>query len=129
MVALHQRLKNQKIVGSKLVFKKKEGIPGIENARFKARLMAKGFIQKEGFQFHEVFSLVVKRSSFGVLRTIVVQFDLELEQLDIKITFLHDELEEQICMKQSEGFEVQGMEDHSCLLNKSLYGLKQYPRQ
>ena len=59
----------------------------------------------------------------------VALFDLELEQLDVKTAFLHGELEETIYMHQPEGYIVQGKEDHVCLLNKSLYGLKQSPRQ
>ncbi|KAJ3678046.1 hypothetical protein LUZ60_001849 [Juncus effusus] len=55
--------------------------------------------------------------------------DLELEQMDVKTAFLHGDLKEQIYMKQPEGFEVEEKEDHVCLLNKSLYGLKQSPRQ
>jgi hypothetical protein len=55
--------------------------------------------------------------------------DLELEQLDVKTAFLHGDLEEHIYMYQPEGFIVQGKEDHVCLLRKSLYGLKQSPRQ
>ena len=59
----------------------------------------------------------------------VALFDLELEQLDVKTAFLHGELEETIYMHQPEGYVVQGKEEHVCLLNKSLYGLKQSPRQ
>jgi len=54
---------------------------------------------------------------------------LELEQLDIKTAFLHGELEEQIYMQQPEGFIVPGKEDYVCHLKRSLYGLKQSPRQ
>lgn len=120
---------NQKIVGCKWVFKKKEGILGVEATRFKARLVAKGFTQKEGIDYNEVFSPVVKHSSIRVLLAMVAKSDLELEQLDVKTAFLHGELEETIYMRQPEGFTVPGKEDHVCLFKKSLYGLKQSPRQ
>ncbi|KAK3002767.1 hypothetical protein RJ639_019013 [Escallonia herrerae] len=55
--------------------------------------------------------------------------DLELEQLDVKTVFLHDKLEEQIFMHQPKGFMIQDKEDHVFLLKRSLYGLKQSPRQ
>ncbi|GJU70104.1 retrovirus-related pol polyprotein from transposon TNT 1-94 [Tanacetum coccineum] len=48
---------------------------------------------------------------------------------DVKTTFLHGHLEEEIYVEQPEGFKVPGKEDHVCRLKKSLYGLKQSPRQ
>jgi len=121
--------KSQKVIGCKWVFKKKDGSPRVDANRYKACLVAKGFSQREGIDFNKVFSPVVKHSSIWVLLVIVALFDLELEQLDVKTTFLHGDLEEQIYMKQLEGFVVEGKEDHACLLKKSLYGLKQSPRQ
>lgn len=79
--------------------------------------------------FNEIFSLVVKHSYIRVLLALVALFDLELEQLDVKTAFLHGELEETIYMHQLEGFIVEGKEDHVCQLRRSLYGLKQSPRQ
>ena len=86
--------------------------------------MAKGYSQVQGVDFNEVFSPVVKHTSIRVLLSLVATKDLELEQLDVKTAFLHGDLEEQIYMKQPEGFEAAGNEDHVCLLKKSLYGLK-----
>ncbi|CAJ2674023.1 unnamed protein product [Trifolium pratense] len=119
--------KNKRVVGSKWVFKRKEGIPGAEAPRYKARLVAKGFTQVEGIDYNEIFSPVVKHCSIRVLMAIVNMYDLELEQMDVKTAFLHGELEETIYMQQPEGF----VKDNSkvCLLKKSLYGLKQSPRQ
>jgi hypothetical protein len=48
--------------------------------------------------------------------------------MDLKTTFLHGDLEEEIYMKQPEGFVVKGKKDLVCKLKKSLYGLKQSPR-
>jgi Reverse transcriptase (RNA-dependent DNA polymerase) len=73
---------------------------------------------------NDVFSLVVKHTSIQILLSLVAMKDLKLEQLDVKTAFLHGDLEEQIYMKQPEGFEITGKEDHVCLLKKFLYDLK-----
>lgn len=56
--------------------------------------------------------------------SIVVHFDLKLEQLDVKITFLHGETNEQIYMSKPVGYVDKVHLDYVCLLKKSLYGLK-----
>jgi len=99
------------------------------NPRYKARLVVKGFNQKKGIDFEEIFSPVVKMSSIRVVLGLAAVLDLEIEQLDVKTAFLHGELEEEIYMEQPEGFKVPGKEDLVCRLKKSLYGLKQAPRQ
>jgi len=121
--------KGQKVIGCKWFYKKKEGNPDVENARFKARLVIKGYTQKNGLGFNEVFAPVVRHISICVLLALVALQDLELEQLDVKTAFLHGELEEQIHMQQLEDFILPGKEDYVCRLKKSLYGLKQSPRQ
>ncbi|TVU59856.1 hypothetical protein FQP86_17905, partial [Cobetia crustatorum] len=97
--------------------------------RFKARLVVKGFGQRKGIDFEEIFSPVVKMTSIRVLLGLAASMDLEIEQLDVKTVFLHGDLEEEIYMHQPEGFEVKGKEHMVCRLRKSLYGLKQAPRQ
>jgi transposase InsO family protein len=119
----------RKIITCKWVFKKKEGISPTEGIKYKARVVARGFHQIEGVDYNEIFSPVVRHTSIRVLLAIVAHQDLELEQLDVKTAFLHGELEEEIYMTQPDGFQVPGKENHVCKLRKSLYGLKQSPRQ
>ena len=85
--------------------------------------------RKKGIDFDEIFSPVVKMSSIRVVLILTASLDLELEQLDVKTAFLHGDLNEEIYMSQPEGFEVKGKEHMVCKLKKSLYGLKQTPRQ
>ena len=67
--------------------------------------------------------------SIRVILRLVAHMNLELEKLDVKTTFLHDDLDEEIFMEKLEGFKVKGKENMVCKLKKSLYGLKQAPRQ
>lgn len=92
-------------------------------------MVAKGYSQKEGIDYQEILSPVVKHVSIRMMLSMVVDKDLELEQLDVKTAFLHGEIEEDIYMEQPQGYEVVGQEDKVCKLVKSLYGLKQAPRQ
>ncbi|RVW93053.1 Retrovirus-related Pol polyprotein from transposon TNT 1-94 [Vitis vinifera] len=96
---------------------------------YKAILVVKGFQQKEGIDYTEIFSPVVKMSTIRLVLGMVAAENLYLEQLDVKTTFLHGDLEEDLYMIQPEGFIVQGQENLVCKLRKSLYGLKQAPRQ
>ena len=68
-------------------------------------------------------------SSIRLVLGMVAVENLHLEQLDVKTTFLHDDLEEDLYIIQLEGFIVQGQENLVRKLRKSLYGLKQAPRQ
>ena len=92
-----------KAIGCKWVFKtKKESLGNIE--RHKARLVAKGFTQKEGIDYTGTFSPISKKDSLRIILALVAPFDLELQQKDVKTTFLNGELEEEVYMKQPEGF-------------------------
>ena len=54
---------------------------------------------------------------------------MKLEQLDVKTAFLYGNLEKEIFMVQPEGFKQPGTKNIVYRLKKSLYGLKQSPRQ
>eukprot|EP00253_Pinus_taeda_P032276 PITA_32276 len=120
--------KDRKTVGCKWVFKLKRGVDDTED-RYKVRLVAKGFSQKAGIDFHEIFSPVVKIVSIRIVLALVALLDLELHQLDVKTAFLHGDLDEEIYMEQPEGFVQHRNKKFVCRLKKSLYGLKQSPRQ
>ena len=112
---------------NKWVYRLKEEDGG--KKRYKARLVVKGFAQKKGIDFDEIFSPIVKMTSIMTILSLVAVKDLHLEQLDVKTYFLHGDLEEEIYMQQPQGYEVKGKENLVCRLKKSLYGLKQTPRQ
>ena len=106
------------------MFKKKEGTPIVENAMYKARLVAKCYSQIPGVDFINVFSQVVKHSSFRDFLGIMAFHNYELEQLDVKTAFFTLGTEEDIYMHQQEGFTVSSKKDCVCLLKRSLFGLQ-----
>ncbi|PWA56329.1 Gag-Pol polyprotein [Artemisia annua] len=117
----------RKPIGNKWVYKiKRNGDDQVE--RYHARLVVKGYAQKEGVDFNDIFSPVVRMTTVRVVLAMCDTYDLHLEQLDVKIAFCHGNLEEEIHMLQLEGFKQKGKENLVCRLNKSLYGLKQAPR-
>ncbi|KAH9782190.1 Integrase catalytic domain-containing protein [Citrus sinensis] len=119
----------RKLIGCKWIYKIKDGLTASEPRRFKARLVAKGYTQKEGVDFKEVFSPIVRHTSIRVLLAMTAVYDMELDQLDVKTAFVHGILQEEILMVQPEGYVDPEKPAHVCLLKKSLYGLKQSPRQ
>ena len=115
------------IIDSKWVFKVKTNADS-KIKRHKASLIARGFTQTAGVDFEEAFSPVVKYTSIRTLSAIVNQLDLELHQMDVSTAFINGDLQEEIYMKQPEGYVKQGQENLVCKLNKSFYGLKQASR-
>jgi hypothetical protein len=107
----------RKPIGSKWVFIKKLNAEG-KVEKYKARLVAKGYSQVEGIDFGEIFSSVAKLTSIRLLLSVAAAFDFEIEQMDVKTTFLHGDLEEEIFMKQPEGYVVKGKKELVCKLKK-----------
>ncbi|CAM8914720.1 unnamed protein product [Rhodiola kirilowii] len=117
-----------KIIGSKWVFRIKEAGNLDDPPRFKARLCVIGFSQREGIDYNEIFAPVVKYKILRLLLAMTTVYDWHLQQMDVKTTFLHN-LNETIYMSQPIGFENSSKPNHVCLFKKSIYGLKQSPRQ
>lgn len=55
--------------------------------------MVEGYTQREGVDYDIGLSPVVMHTSNYILLSMVAQFDLELEQPDVKTTFLDENLE------------------------------------
>jgi hypothetical protein len=117
-----------KHVGCKWVFKKKLRPDGTIE-KYKARLMAKGYTQKEGEDYFDTYSPIARLMTIRMLLSLAASHGLLIHQMDVKTVFLNDELEEEIYMDQPDGFVAKDHEGKVCKLLKSLNGLKQSPKQ
>eukprot|EP00253_Pinus_taeda_P004057 PITA_04057 len=93
----------RKPIGRKWVFKKKTNAEG-NLEKYKAWLVSKGYSQVSGIDFGDIFSPISKLTSIRLNVSVVVAFDFEAEQMDVKTSFPHRDLEEEIYMKQPESF-------------------------
>lgn len=116
--------KNRHAISCKWVFKLKRNAHG-EIDKYKARLVARGFTQKEGFDYEETYSPVVKLTTLRILLSVANHKGMFVHQMDVKSAFLNGELREEIYMHRPEGFKADG---RVLRLNKALYGLKQASR-
>ena len=114
-------------IGCKWIFERKFNPNGTID-KFKARLVAKGYAQTYGVDYEETYAPVAKYMSIHILLVIGTILDLEIHQMDVKTAFLNGNLDEEIYMEIPEGVECKA-NDIACRLVKSLYGLKQSPRQ
>jgi hypothetical protein len=115
-------------IGCKWIFFKKLMVDGTVK-KFKARLVAKGFKQKEGLDYFDTYALVARIATIRTLIALTSIYHFEIHRMDVKTTFLNGELEEEIYMHQPEGFVMPNHKQKVCKLIKSLYGLKQTPKQ
>jgi transposase InsO family protein len=117
---------DRKAISTKWVFRVKTNPDG-SIAKLKARLVARGFQQKEGMDYTETFAPVVKWNTLRSVVALAGHHGWELYHLDVKTAFLNGTIDEDIYVEQPPGF----TSPHStlvCKLKKALYGLKQAPR-
>ncbi|GJW33292.1 retrovirus-related pol polyprotein from transposon TNT 1-94 [Tanacetum coccineum] len=115
-------------IRSKWVYKIKLNVIGNID-RYKARIFAQGFNQKERVDYKETFAPVAKMVTVRTLLAIAIQQGCHIEQLDINNAFLHGDLNEEVCMKVPQGYAQNLPPNTVCKLTKSIYGLKQANRQ
>eukprot|EP00253_Pinus_taeda_P012388 PITA_12388 len=121
------RLMRKSVVTSKCLFKIKHGVDGnIE--KYKARFVAKGFSQKEGKYYDDIFAPVARYTTIHLIFSLTASQGWTLHQMGVRTAFLHGMLQEEVYGEQPRGFEVEDQKKHVYRLNKAMYGLKQAPR-
>ncbi|MCO5578894.1 hypothetical protein L7F22_032743 [Adiantum nelumboides] len=95
----------KKALPCKWVYKKKFSSDD-PKPKYKAHLVAKGFKQKKGIDFEEVFSSMVKMTTLRTALKLVAIEDMELIQLDVKTAFLHGDLEEDVYLQNQKGLSL-----------------------
>jgi hypothetical protein len=119
------RTPDMHVIKSKWVFKIKE------DGRYKARLVACGYGQEEGVDYHETFAPVLKYKTFRVIIALSTKRKKKrtrrLKQLDVKTAFLNAKVKEDIYVLPPDGIQVGNNKIFK--LNKALYGIKQAPHE
>ncbi|CAI7809752.1 unnamed protein product [Closterium sp. NIES-53] len=116
----------RKAITSEWLFKIKSDADG-KFERYKSRLVAKGYQQKEKVDYKELFAPVVKPTTLSNLLEGAAIKGWVVKQMDVTTAFLNGVIEEEISMAQPEGFDDGS--GRVLRLKKALYGLKQAPRQ
>jgi len=101
--------------------------PNGQVSRHKARLVGRGFLQKQGIDYNEVFVVVARIETVRLVIDIACKNQWSLYHLDVKSAFRNGPLEELVFVSQPLGFEIAGKQNLVYKLHKALYGLKQAP--
>ncbi|GJZ46031.1 ATP phosphoribosyltransferase 1, chloroplastic [Tanacetum coccineum] len=102
--------------------------PGLSHAMW-GKAIISGFRQRDGLDYFDTYSPVTRITSIRMVLAIAALRNLEVHQMDMKMTFLNGDLEEEIYMNQPEGFMAPGLVSKVCRLVKSLYDSRKAPKQ
>ena len=115
------------VISLKWIFKTKF-LPDGSIQKYKARLVARGFLQQQGIDFEETFAPVARFETVRLILALAAHKQWKIFQFDVKSAFLNGDLEEEVYVCQPPGFENMEEENKVYRLRKALYGLKQAPR-
>ena len=115
----------RRAIGCRFVFAIKTDKDG-NVSKYKARLVLLGYQQRPGIDYKELFSPVARFETIRSVLAIAAKEQLFLHQLDVKSAFLAAEIEEELYMKQPEGFDDGS--GRVWRLKRALYGSVQAPR-
>jgi hypothetical protein len=142
-----------KVVGCRSVLRNKYAADGTLDRR-KARIVAKGFTQRPGIDFHDTFAPVARLSSLRLLMALAAKYNLKISQLDVTSAYLNGKIDTEVFMEKPALLQEmlqriinEEEDDHTlvkkarvmlrdlqgenkiCRLRKALYGLRQAGRQ
>ena len=98
------RLNDKNVIGTKWVFRNKLDENG-QVTRNKMKLVCKGYAQIEGIDFEETYAPVARMEDIRTILAYACSKHIKVYQMDVKSTFLNGELEEEVYIKQPQGFE------------------------
>ena len=114
------------VITPKWVFNKKKSLSGnIE--KYKARLVAGGFMQEEGVDYTETYSPTVRFESIRMMTAAATSRNMHMEQMDVTTAFPYADLEEEVYLELPEEVFDVDMAGKVLRLIKALYGFKQSP--
>lgn len=115
------------IIGTKWVFRNKLDENGIISNN-KARLVVREYSQAEGIDYEETYAPIARLVPIRLLSTFVCCLDFKLYQMNVKLIFLNNYINEEVYVSQPPGFEDLKNLDYVFKLKRVIYGLKQSPR-
>ena len=117
------RMERNFVMTLNLIYKIKHDVDG-SMEKYNARFVAQGFSKKEGIEYEETFAPVARYTS---IRSIRAGMGWEINQLDIKTTFLNSVVEKEVYVEQPLGVKTHDRQTHVCKLKKAWYELRRHP--
>jgi len=115
------------VVGTRWVYDIKQDAEG-NILRYKARLVAQGFSQKEGVDFTDTFAPTMHLKTMRLLLSLAAAKKMDVRQYDVSTAFLHASLKEEVFVAQPPGHVIAGKEGWVYRLKKAMYGLRNAPK-